>query len=74
MSDNDDRIGFKAYEWKGKPIITDDRCESQKMYYLDPSNIIYTPQERKPTPWRKKMWNCIKGAWSLLLRGDDYHE
>ncbi len=78
-----DEIGFKTYEWKdekgnvNKLLVASGMCckpEDVKAYWIDTDSMIFTPRIDTPLPWHKKMWERLKGAWSLLLRGDDYHE
>jgi hypothetical protein len=69
MSDKDDHETYcTRYIYQGR-ICIDPRRDLPIYPLWDPERHVI-----KPKPWHKRMWNRIKGAWSLLLRGDDYHE
>lgn len=79
----DSGVGFQNYEWKDAdgnvwPISLDRwrelNGEGGRLFCINTDNIKYMQREVRPTPWHRKMMNRIKGAWSLLLRGDDYYE
>ena len=67
-SADDHRADADVYFYKGRLTI-DPRRDLPLYSQWEPERHVV---RRKS--WLGKMWNRVKGAWSLLLRGDDYHE
>lgn len=78
VSDKLKNNGFRCVEVAGKRWIPEWRGD-EATYMLTTDYLNFPAFDPglyvvKRTPWRRKMWNRLKGAWSLLLRGDDHHE
>lgn len=65
---DDHRANAGVYFYTGR--LTIDPCRDLPLY------SVWEPERHvvKGKSWLGKMWNRVTGAWSLLLRGDDYHE